>query len=473
MIFRRILAFAVLLAAVSGCTPENNPPQTSSAAASRPAALPREIAREVGPTYDSPQLQALVDRVGQRLVRQSAIDGTFRFYVLDQPVANAHAISTGYVFVTRGLLALIDDDAELAAAMGHELGHVTQKHAAQRERARKGIIDAAVDAALKSGSVSVGRSVARSGMLELRRYSRDQELEADRVGLGYIVKAGYRGSAMYTLIEKLRRQALLEDQLMGQASGGEAEEQRNAMSTHPGPAERMAALHQQPLLNQPGEGDRAAYLSLIDGMSVDDRPEEGFVRGPEFMHPTLRLAFAAPSDFRLFNDREGVFGLGSDRSAMFFSCTNDKVPGKLDDWMRNQLKPTPTDIQPTRIGGAEAVIGARPRGSDTGLGQLRYVLIRHGEGLCYFNLLSDGPDRDRRIEALVASARSFRTLSDAEAASLRPYTLRVVPRGGQSAAQVAQRMPYRDLKLARLLALNGVDDAAGFAERTSVKVVEP
>ena len=149
----------------------------------------------------------MVDRVGQRLVSQAGVPGSYRFFVLDQPVANAHALSSGYVFVTRGLLALMDDEAELAAAMGHELGHVTERHAAQRERERRVVMDAAVDAAMKSGSVTVGRSVARDGLMRLRRYSRDQELEADRVGVGYITRAGYRGDAMITLIEKLRRQS--------------------------------------------------------------------------------------------------------------------------------------------------------------------------------------------------------------------------------------------------------------------------
>ena len=472
MVFRRFLTLVALLAAASACTPENNPPQTSSAAARRMATLPPDIERLVGPTYDSPQLQALVERVGSRLVTQSAIGGAFRFYVLDQPQANAHALSSGYVFVTRGLLALVDDDAELAAAMGHELGHVTQKHAMQRERARKVAIDAAVDAALQSGSISVGRSVARNGMLELRRYSRDQELEADRVGLGYLVKAGYRGDAMLTLVEKLRRQSDLEERLMGE-DPADAGMQRNALSTHPEPEERLAALRGLDAIRQPGQADAAGYLAAIDGMSVDDRPDEGFVRGPSFLHPMMRLAFTAPADFRLFNEPDGVLGLGSDHSAWLFSCRDGKIEGRLADWMRDELKPTPTDIQATEIDGVEAAIGARPRGSDTGLGQLRYVLIRHGEGFCYFNLLSDGPDRDRKIDTLVQAARSFRTLSAAEAGALQPYRLRVVPRDGLSAAQFARRMPYRDLPLARLLALNGVDGAADFATRAEVKLVEP
>lgn len=473
MSFRRILAFVALAGLLGACTPEANPPQTTvgnPATAPRPSPLPGAIERETGPIYNSPKLQALVDRIGNRLVSQSNLVGTYRFYILDQPLPNAHAVSGGYVFVTRGLLAMVDDDAELAAAMSHELGHLTQRHAAQREKARKGVIDAAVQAAMTSGSIQVGRSVASSGLLELRRYSREQELEADRVGLSYLVKAGYRGDAMAGLIDKLRRQARLEDELLGvdERSG-----QTSTTSTHPAPDDRLAVVQALPTTRQPGQADRAGYLALIDGMSVDDAPEEGFVRGSRFLHPTMRLAFEAPSDFRLLNDHDGVFGFGRDRSAMNFSCSPDKVTGRLDDWMRNKLKPTPTDIEATTIGGMEAAIGARPRGADTGLAQVRYVLIRFGDGVCYFNLASDGPDRDRRIDVLINAARSFRALTPAEAAALKPYRLHIVPRGGGSAAQYALRLPYGDHKLARLLALNGVDNAAEFTQRSEIKLVEP
>jgi len=473
VVFQRILPLLVLLVLAGACTPDTNPLQTAAASQAGTAAMPRSIEKEVGPAYSSPTLQSMVNRVGQKLVASSGISGSYRFYVLDQPVANAHAMSSGYVFVTRGLLALMDDEAELAAAMGHELGHIVQKHAAQREQARKGVLDSAVDATLKSGSMSVGRSVAREGLLQLRRYSRDQELAADQVGLGYITRAGYRGDAMVTLIDKLRRQSRLEDELMGESAGAAETGDRSALSTHPAPDDRLAALRAMSKPPAPGESNRVGYLKTIEGMSVDDAPEEGFVRGSSFLHPTLQLAFELPRDFRLFNDHEGVIGIGRDRSMMYFSCRGEAVPGRLDDWMRNQLKPTPTDIEETAIGGSEAAIGARPRGSDTGLGQIRYVIIRHNDGICYFNLLADGPDRDRRIQTLVNATRSFRHLSLAEAASIRPYRLQIVPTAGTSPTALAARMPYSDLRMDRLLTLNGVDDGTALMGRAEIKLVQP
>jgi predicted Zn-dependent protease len=474
VVFRRLLALVALVVGVGACSQPGDPSHTATTgpggSRSGLPSLPRQIERDVGPAYPDPALQAYVDGVGQKLVAQSTLTGSYRFVVLDTPIANAHAVA-GYIFVTRGLLALLDDEAELAAALGHEVGHLVERHAAQRSRVRQGVLDAAVDAAVTTGSISVGRSVARDGLLALRRYSREQELEADKIGVSLLARAGYRGNAMVSLIDKLRLQAQLELQLMGVTT--DSVDRRSSTSTHPAPVERRNALEGIADASAPGESQRPVYLQAIDGMSVDDPPQEGFVRGARFVHPLLKLGFEAPPDFRLFNDTDGVLGVGRDRSLLFFACTDGPVSGNLTEWMRNRLKPTPADIQTTEIGGAEAAIGARPRGSDAGLGQVRYVLVRHGDRACFFNLLSDGPDRDRRIEVLITAARTFHTLSNAEASALRPYRLRVIPPGGASAAQLAQRLPYGDFRMERLLLLNGVDSAPALTRLPLVKIVEP
>lgn len=472
---RLLVLLAFVAGAVACAPPDSSAPSTaaaSSAGASRVGipALPRELERDVGPAYPDATLQAYVDRVGQSLIARSGVPGSYRFVVLDQPLANAHAAG-GYVMVTRGLLALLDDEAELAAALGHEVGHVVERHAAQRARARQGVVNAAVEAATSTGSITVGRSVARDGLLALRRYSRDQELEADRYGVGLLVKAGYRGTAMASLIEKLRRQGQLELQLVGAAPDGA--DRRSANSTHPAPIERQEALRAVPGADSPGESNRTVYLKAIDTMSVDDPPQEGFVRGTAFLHPVLRLAFEAPRDMRLFNETDGVLGVGRDGALLYFSCAASPIEGSLADWMRARLKPTPVDIQSTEIGGADAAIGARPRGSDVGLSQGRYVLIRHGERVCYFNLLADGPNRDARIEQLLAAARSFRTLSPAEAAALRPLRLNVTTPAGTTANDLARRLPYPDLRLERLLVMNGVDSPAALMQLPQIKTVVP
>ncbi len=472
MEIRRILALVALLAGVVACAPAGAPPVTAASAAATgrgTIVLPREIEKLVGPADQHAALQAYVDRVGQRVVAAAGVGG-FRFVVLDSPVANAHAVQS-YIFVTRGLLALLENEAELAAAIGHELGHLVQRHAAQRARVRQTVLDAAVEAAATSGSVTVGRAVAQDGLLALRRYSREQEFEADRLALGYIVKAGYRGDAMASLIDRLRRQSALEAQIMGEAP--DIGDRPSAASTHPVPVERTSAIAALPLANAPGESNEKGYFAAIDGMSVDDPPNEGFIRGRSFLHPTLRLSFTAPPGFRLFNDSDGVVAVNRDRALMLFSCLPTPVSGPLDDWMRNKLKPTPTDIQTLEINGSEAAMGARPRGSDTGLGQARYVAIRDGNRVCNFALVSEGSDQDRQIEAMIRAARTFRTLTPAEAAALQPYRLRIVSPAGSTPAQLAARMPYPDLRMERLLVLNAAQMPADLGNRSEIKIVQP
>ena len=470
MEIRRILALVALLAGVVACTSaEPSAPASPAATGRGVAALPRDIEKLVGPADQDARLQAYVDRVGQRVVAAAGATG-FRFVVLDSPVANAHAVQS-YVFVTRGLLALLENEAELAAAIGHELGHLVQRHAAQRARARQDVLDAAIDATATSGSVTVGRAVAQDGLLALRRYSREQELEADRLALGYLVKAGYRGDAMASLIDRLRRQSALEAQIMGEAP--DVGDRPSAASTHPAPIERTSAIAGLPLAHAPGESNEKGYFAAIDGMSVDDSPREGFIRGRTFLHPTLRLTFTAPPGFRLFNESDGVLAVNRDRSLMLFACLSAPVSGPLDDWMRNRLKPTPTDIQATEINGNEAAIGARPRGSDTGLGQARYVVIRDGNRVCNFAMVSEGTGQDRQIEEMVRAARTFRTLTAPEAASLRPYRLRIVSPAGSTPAQLAARMPYPDLRMERLLVLNAAQAPAELVSRAQIKIIEP
>jgi len=266
VVFRRLLVLLALLASAAACTSANDPSQAAGQSRAGIPALPRELERDVGAAYPDAALQAYVDRVGQKVVSQSAVSGNYRFVVLDQPLANAHAAG-GYVMVTRGLLALLDDEAELAAALSHEVGHVVQRHASQRARQRQSVLDAAVEAATSTGSITVGRSVARDGLLALRRYSREQELEADKIGVAMLVKAGYRGSAMTSLIDKLRRQGQLELQLMGEAP--DSIDRRSTTSTHPAPVERREALHGVADASAPGESNRSVYLEAINGMSVD------------------------------------------------------------------------------------------------------------------------------------------------------------------------------------------------------------
>ena len=162
-----------------------------------------------------------------------------------------------------------------------------------------------------------------------------------------------------------------------------------------------------------------------------------------------------------YNDHDGVLGVGSDRSLLYFTCTAERVPGRLDDWMRNTAE-ADADRHPgdrdRRCGGRDRRPAARLRYRSRP-GRATSSSARP-DGICFFNLLSDGPDRDRRIDALVEATRSFRDLSDARPRRFGPIACASCRAAAPRRRPSAARMPYPDLKLERLLALNGVDDAA-------------
>jgi len=473
-LFRLVAAFAMLLVA-SACAPEP-PIQTAASApsASTPSspapgtAAPQPPRRDPATMlYASPALQAYVERVGNRLVTRARLaGGPFRFGVLDVADVNAWVLADGRVFVTRGLLALLDDEAELAATIAHELAHLSRRHHVATAQARRTAIDNAVAAAEASGSISVGRSVLRDGLLAARRYSREQELEADRVALPTLAQAGYRTDAMVTLIDKLWRHARLEAMLVDLPP--ELADRRRSDSTHPAFSERLAALRELGGTAD-GEAGRQAYLAAIDGMSVDDARNEGFVRGRRFLHPTLRLAFEVPEGYRILNDSSAVLAIRREHGLVVFSCYAERPSGPLTDWLRRRLRPTPVGLESTRIGDAEAAIADRQGGAE----RVRFVAVRHGEGTCAFNLRARGADRDAEIGRLTDAARGFRALGDSEVAGLRPFRLKIIPIAGVDPERVASRLPYPDLRMERLTALNGVDSALQLPRLRTIKTVVP
>ena len=456
MVFRRILS--LLRAALRWPRPArsaSNPPQTRRPPRRRPGIRRAAAARASSASragLSDAALQAYVDRVGQKLVSQAAVARQLPLRRARPAARQCPRAAGGYVFVTRGLLALLDDEAELAAALGHELGHLAQRHASQRARARQSVLDAAVEAAIvdrldHGRPLGGARRAAGAAPLFARAGARGRP---DRRRL--LVQAGYRGDAMTSLIDKLRRQSQFELQLMGEQPEFGRSAQHDLDPSRAGRAAgRAARASRRP--RRRARPTARPFSRRSTACRSTMRREEGFVRGQQ-LPPSLAEA-------RL-RRRRATSACSTTTTACWASAATARccsspaprspMPGSLADWMRNKLKPTPTDIQSTEIGGAEAAIGARPRGSDTGLGQIRYVMIRHGDQVCYLQSFERGPDRDRRIEVLVTAARTFRTcptprrrpaaLSPARRAAGRHHR----PRSSPSAC------PTATYKMERLLA---------------------
>jgi predicted Zn-dependent protease len=257
----------------------------------------RKVLRQYGGVYRHPALEETLERVVQRLAPHVHLaddaDFTWRAYLLNDPTPNAFALPGGRVYLTRGMAALFNDEAEMAGVIGHEMGHVAARHGAAGgglEVAARIVHAAAVLAGLNPAA---SRSLA---LLTLSAYSQSQEHEADRLGFGYLTAAGYDPRGAWRFMRSLHRQEAY-DVLIGDR----APFTLSLYQTHPPTDERVAALDKL-AATYPADGDRgdvAGFLRGLDGLNWGDKPVFGYVQGRDFLHPGLKIGFTAAEGWRL------------------------------------------------------------------------------------------------------------------------------------------------------------------------------
>ena len=257
---------------------------------------PKILAQFGGAVKDA-RLQGYIDQLGRKLASTTALAREpWTFTVLDSDVVNAFALPGGYVYVTRGLLALAKDEAEVAGVLSHEIGHVTAHHSAQRQsrQAIAGILAAGIG--LVFGNDTLARLAGLGGTAVVASYSREQELEADQLGVETLRRTGYDPFAMATFLETLRR----DSQYDGLRAGNKGEGGFDFLASHPATEERVRrAADLARKMPQGGARPRAPYLAAVDGMIYGDSPENGYVRGRTFAHPQLGIAFTVPQGYTL------------------------------------------------------------------------------------------------------------------------------------------------------------------------------
>ncbi len=434
-----------------------------------------KILKEFGGDYqEDPELSAYVTSIGNLLVKTSELPNQkFTFTVLDTPIVNAFALPGGYIYITRGLLALAENEAEIAGVLAHEIGHVTARHSAERY----GNTVAAGVATTLLG-VLVGGPVAQAAGgaagMALQSYSRDQEFEADMLGVRYLSRAGYDPKGMSSFLSKLQAHSRLEAELRGKP--GEADK-FDIMQTHPRTADRIQRAAQaagtKPVAN-PIVG-RDIYLGKIDGMLYGDNPEQGVIQGDRFSHPDLRLAFEVPESFRLFNSSDAVLALGPQGSRIIFDGAADPRgigPARhiREDWAP---KARLSRVENLEINGLPAATATTQIDSRSGRVDARLVAIGFDEETIYRFLYATPPSLTRNLSVeLRRTTYSFRKLSAAEAAEIKPNRLRIhTVKRGDSVSSLAARTPFDDLAEKRFLTLNGLAPGAGLKKGEKVKLV--
>ena len=270
-----------------------------------------QIIKEM-PSYEDAALAEMVQRVGERLAANShRQDLIYRFTVLDSTSVNAFALPGGYIYITRGMLAYLNSEAELAAVLGHEIGHVTARHSVRQHSTATaaGLVGAVISAA--SGIQGMDTLTNLAGTAFVRGYGREHELEADRLGAEYLAKSGYDPKAMLEVVGVLKNQEAFEVATAKQ-EGREANTYHGLFSTHPDNDARFQEVVAAANKYKTGSAtrvERDGFLRALDGMTYGTSAREGVVRDNDFYHAPLDFAVSFPKGWRIDNKPEKIIAI--------------------------------------------------------------------------------------------------------------------------------------------------------------------
>ncbi len=433
-----------------------------------------KLVKEFGGAFDEPKITGYVSELGNRLARRSEMPGLdWSFTVIDSPIVNAFALPGGYIHVTRGLVSLAENEAELAGVLGHEIGHVTARHTAERYGG-----SVLANVAGLAGAIFLGRQAAQAintlSAVALQSYSRSQEFEADTLGVRYLRRTGYDARAMATFLDKLRADSKLQAAIRGLPE--ESVDQFNIMQTHPRTADRVEkAIREARDGAVDGELGRDRFLQKLDGMRVGSSREQGFVRGQTFLHPELRIAFEVPERFRLINRPDQVAALGPDGAQIAFTMARPDRPVTPYTYLTREW------AKDARLSGLERLeVNGRPAATATtrvrtnrGARDLRLVAVGWDERRIYRFMFITPPGQTARFRTdFRRTTHSLRRLPEAEADALQPLRLTIhTVQPGETVAELAARMPYSEFKERRFRVLNGLDGGTGVTPGQKVKLV--
>jgi predicted Zn-dependent protease len=412
-----------------------------------------KVMQAIGDRNVSQDVKDMVGRIGARVAANTERpDVQYKFFVLDSPMINAFALPGGYVYVTRGLLAMANSEAEIAAVLAHEVGHITGRHSAERySRGMVASLGAAVIAAALDTPTAT-QAASLSSNLYIQSYSRGQESEADQLGIRYLQRAGYDPAAMAAFLRNLQRSEQLESALTGKTQGP------SYFSSHPATADRVAQA-QAMAQGLSGEDDRDRFLRALDGMIYGDSAEHGFTRGNAFYHPEMGFTFDVPAGFNVQNESTQVIAAAPNGAVMIFDAVRNAqnmTPGTYipQAWLKRAVP-----VERMTVNGMDAAT-ASFNGTVGGKAATIRVIAVQWSPTQFFRFqvaIPQGAD-SAQVDALKSATYSLRPLSAEEKNTIQPLKLRIVTaRVGDSVQSLSAAMPFNTMRPDRFRVLNGLD----------------
>lgn len=433
----------------------------------------RELVAAFGGEYRSQRITAVLDRILTDLAPATQEpDLRFRVTILDSPAVNAFALPSGRLYVTRGLLALANDASEVAGVMAHEIAHVTLRHAATRSelQMRSDLVARVVADVLRDQRAV--ENVRTASRMDIARFSREQEIEADAEGIATLARAGYDPYGATRFLRSLQRW----EELTQARAGTQVQQAAYDMfATHPATAQRIDAARvlARQLAERAGAGKadgRDLYLSALEGLTFADNADDGLVRGRHYLHQRLRIGFSAPEGFSLDNSSRAVLGTSADESRRILF---DLVETEAGQGLDAVLAATWTDdlraenIEMSRVNGLEAAT-AVSRGRDW---HFRIAALDH-DGRVYRLIFAFRPGDGSAERLFQETLATIRPLTGRDLAGIRPPRIRIQRAGPRDdVATMAQRMTGTGRSVAIFRVLNGLDADATITPGQSYKIV--
>ena len=432
-----------------------------------------QLIREEMGLYDDPELQRYVSDIGMRLAKVSHRPGLpWSFAVVDAPAINAFALPGGFIYLTRGIMPFLGDEAELAGVLGHEIGHVTARHAAQQyTRATGGGLGLAA-LGIFVPQVRPFGDLASTGLgLLFLKYGRDDELQSDALGIEYAAAAGWDPAGVPRFLSTL--------------AAIDSESERgvpNFLSTHPDPGSRVGDA--TPLVEKFASASATArnedaFLRHVDGIIYGDNPKDGIVRGSAFLHPVLRFKLEFPKGWEVQNSPQQVVAVAEGAPHYMLLQLVQQPQGRtIEEIAAGSM--TRANFQRIegrtgRINGLDAYVGVY-RGAMEGLGPVVMRAAHIAQGQRVYILAGFAPEEQfQAADRLIAPAiETFSGMSAAEAEGIRPNRVDLyVARQGDTWAGIAERAGAGIVTATRLAVMNGYTSGQQPRAGDRLKIVVP
>lgn len=426
------------------------------------------------PRYADEKLQAYVQQVGERVARHSHRNQlNYQFTVVDSPDINAFALPGGYIYIHRGLLAYLNSEAELAAVLGHEVGHVTARHGVQQQSQSSawGMLGQAL--AIGTGVGAAADLTTALGSAFVRGYGRDMELEADGLGAQYLARSGYDPQAMIEVVKVLKNQEdFAREQAAKRGQAQPAGGYHGVFDTHPdndrrlqqvlGPARALATGQQ--------EINRDAFIKHLNGLPFGDSAASGVRRGQHFYHAELGLTLEFPQGWGMVNRPDALIGHSADQQA-FIAMTQQANPQHLSaaqllrQRVGGQRLTAESELRQAGLSGYSAIIPGTA-------GKRVAVLLQEQRAYLFVAAVRGRTSLDAHDETFLKVIKSLRPLTAAERRLAQPLRLHLVKaQSGQGMAALARQSKLPGDAQATLRLLNNLYPAGEPAPGSWLKVV--